>query len=168
MGFGEMLDYLAVDPETKSILLYIEGIRRARRFMSGLRVAARMKPVVVVKAGRQAEGSRAAVSHTGALVGADDVFDAALQRAGVVRVVTIGELFDAAHILSAGMRVKGNRLAVVTNAGGPGVMAADSAVEAGVSIPELGEKAIEKLNKVLPPAWSHGNPIDILGDAQPA
>ncbi len=167
VDFGEVLDYLAVDPETKSILLYVEGIRRARRFMGGLRVAARMKPVVVVKAGRHAEGSRAAVSHTGSLVGADDVFDAALQRAGVVRVLTIAELFDAAHILSAGIRVKGNRLAVVTNAGGPGVMAADCAVEAGVSIPELDEVTVKKLDKVLSPAWSRGNPVDILGDAQP-
>jgi acetyltransferase len=167
VDFGEVLDYLAVDPETKSILLYVEGIRHSRRFMGGLRVAARMKPVVVVKAGRHAEGSRAAVSHTGSLVGADDVFDAALQRAGVVRVLTIAELFDAAHILSAGIRVKGNRLAVVTNAGGPGVMAADCAVEAGVSIPELDEITVKKLDKVLSPSWSRGNPVDILGDAPP-
>jgi acetyltransferase len=167
VDFGEVLDYLAVDPETKSILLYIEGIRNARRFMSGLRVAARMKPVVIVKAGRFAAGSRAAVSHTGSLVGADDVFDAALQRAGVVRVLTISELFDAAHILSAGVRVKGNRLAVVTNAGGPGVMAADSAVDAGVTIPDLDEGTIKKLDKVLPAAWSRGNPVDLLGDAAP-
>ncbi len=167
VDFGEVLDYLAVDPETKSILLYIEGIRHSRRFMSGLRVAARMKPVIVVKAGRHAEGSRAAVSHTGSLVGADDVFDAALQRAGVVRVLTVAELFDAAHILSAGIHVKGNRLAVVTHAGGPGVMAADSAVEAGVSIPDLDEKTIKKLDKILPAAWSRGNPVDILGDSPP-
>jgi acetyltransferase len=167
VDFGEVLDYLAVDPDTKSILLYVEGIRHSRRFMGGLRVAARMKPVVVVKAGRHVEGSRAAVSHTGSLVGADDVFDAALQRAGVVRVLTIAELFDAAHILSAGVRVKGNRLAVVTNAGGPGVMAADCAVEAGVSIPELDEATVKKLDKILPAAWSRGNPVDILGDAPP-
>ncbi|MEJ2721795.1 MAG: acetate--CoA ligase family protein, partial [bacterium] len=167
VDFGEVLDYLAADPETKSILLYIEGIRDARGFMCGLRVAARMKPVVVVKAGRHVEGSRAAVSHTGALVGSDDVFDAALRRAGVVRVLTIGELFDAAHILSAESRVKGNRLAVVTNAGGPGVMAADVAVEAGVKIADLDEKTINALDKVLPAAWSHGNPVDILGDAPP-
>ncbi|UCH84093.1 MAG: bifunctional acetate--CoA ligase family protein/GNAT family N-acetyltransferase [Candidatus Latescibacterota bacterium] len=167
VDFGEVLDYLAVDPETKSILLYIEGIRNARRFMSGLRVAARMKPVIVVKAGRYAEGSRAAVSHTGSLVGSDDVFDAALKRAGVVRVLTIGELFEAAHILSAESGVKGNRLAVVTNAGGPGVMAADAAVEAGVNIPDLDDKTMKKLDKVLPAAWSHGNPVDILGDAPP-
>ncbi len=167
VDFGEVLDYLAADGETRSILLYIEGIRNARRFMSGLRVAARMKPVVVVKAGRHAAGSKAAVSHTGSLVGADDVFDAALQRAGVVRVLTIGELFDAAHVLATGARVKGNRLGVVTNAGGPGVMAADSAVDAHVLIPELDKKTIETLDKVLPAAWSRGNPIDILGDAQP-
>jgi acetyltransferase len=167
IDFGEVLDYLAVDPDTKSILLYIEGIRNARDFMSGLRVAARMKPVVVVKAGRHDAGSRAAMSHTGSIVGSDDVFDRALRRAGVVRVLTIGELFAAAEILSSGCRVKGSRLAVVTNAGGPGVMAADCAVEWGVSIPDLDEDTMKKLDEILPPQWSHNNPVDILGDAAP-
>lgn len=167
IDFGEVLDYLAADPETKSILLYIEGIRNARDFMSGLRVAARMKPVVVVKAGRHGEGSRAAMSHTGSIVGSDDVFDRALRRAGVVRVLTIGDLFAAAEILSSGCRVTGNRLAIVTNAGGPGVMAADCAVELGVSIPDLDEASMKKLNQILPPQWSHNNPVDILGDAGP-
>ncbi len=167
IDFGEVLDYLAVDPETKSILLYIEGIRNARDFMSGLRVAARMKPVVVVKTGRHEAGSRAAMSHTGSIVGSDDVFDRALRRAGVVRVLSIGELFAAAEILSSGYRVKGNRLAVVTNAGGPGVMAADCAVEWGVKIQDLDEASVKKLNEILPPQWSHNNPVDILGDAAP-
>jgi acetyltransferase len=167
IDFGEVLDYLAADPETRSILLYVEGIGNARGFMSGLRVAARMKPVVVVKAGRYTAGSRAAVSHTGSLVGADDVFDAALKRAGVVRVITIDQLFSAAQILSSGYRVRGNRLAVVTNAGGPGVLAADSAAERGVSILELGEETIEKMDAFLPAHWSRGNPIDLLGDATP-
>jgi len=167
IDFGEVLDYLAVDPETKSILVYIEGIRDARNFMSGLRVAARMKPVVVVKAGRHDEGSRAAMSHTGSIVGSDDVFDRALRRAGVVRVITIGELFAAAEILSSGYRVKGNNLAIVTNAGGPGVMAADCAVEWGVSVPDLNDEAMKKLSEILPPQWSHNNPVDILGDAAP-
>jgi len=167
VDFGEVLDYLATDPATKSILLYIEGIGSARHFMSGLRVAARMKPVVVVKAGRYEAGSQAAVSHTGALVGADDVFDAALRRAGIVRVLSIEQLFSAARILSSGASVRGGRLAVVTNAGGPGVLAADRAVEQDVSIVELGSGTIDGLDKALPAHWSHGNPVDILGDAPP-
>jgi acetyltransferase len=167
IDFGEMLDFLAVDPETRSILLYIEGIRNARQFLSGLRVAARMKPVVVVKAGRYAAGSKAAVSHTGALVGADDVFDAALRRAGVVRVLTIGELFSAARILSSDVSVRGGRLAVVTNAGGPGVLAADRATDKGVDMAPLDDATIEALSAILPGHWSHGNPVDILGDAPP-
>jgi len=165
VDFGEVLDYLSVDPETKSILLYIEGIGNARRFMSGLRVAARMKPVIVVKAGRYTEGSRAAVSHTGSLVGADDVFDAALRRAGVVRVLTIEQLFSAARILSSGAHVRGDRLAVVTNAGGPGVLAADCAVENHVSMARLDDKTIAALDAILPAHWSRANPVDILGDA---
>jgi acetyltransferase len=168
VDFGEILDYLSADPATKSILLYIEGIRNSRRFMSGLRVAARMKPVVVVKAGRSQEGARAAASHTGALVGSDDVFDAALQRAGVVRVHSIRQLFEAARILSSGYRAEGNRLAVVTNAGGPGVMAADRAPEVGVSIVDLSPETIQELSALLPSHWSKRNPVDILGDAPPA
>jgi acetyltransferase len=167
VDFGDVLDYLAVDAETKSILLYIEGIRESRRFMSGLRVAARMKPVVVVKAGRHAEGSRAAMSHTGSIVGVDDVFDAALKRAGVVRVLTVGELFAAAQILSSGYRVRGNRLAIVTNAGGPGVMAADCAAELGVAIPKLCEETITRLSEILSAHWSRNNPVDMVGDASP-
>jgi acetyltransferase len=167
VDFGEVLDYLSVDPETRSILLYIEGIWNARAFMSGLRVAARMKPVIVVKAGRYSEGSRAAVSHTGAMVGADDVFDAALRRAGVVRVLSIDQLFSAAKLLSSGVRLSGDRLVVVTNAGGPGVLAADCAVEHEVRLASLTAETMEKLDKILPAHWSHGNPVDILGDAAP-
>ena len=165
VDFGDVLDFLALDPETRSILLYVEGIRHARRFMSGLRAAARMKPVIVIKAGRHAEGSRAAMSHTGALVGADDVFDAALERAGAVRARTIQQLFSAAQILSGGVRVRNKRLAIVTNAGGPGVMATDRAVELDTAIAELAPATLEKLSTALPAAWSHGNPVDILGDA---
>ncbi len=165
VDFGDVLDFLALDPETRSILLYVEGIRHARRFMSGLRAAARMKPVIVIKAGRHAEGSRAAMSHTGALVGADDVFDAALARAGAVRASSIQQLFSAAQMLSGGARVRNNRLAIVTNAGGPGVMATDRAVELDTAIAELAPATLEKLNTALPAAWSHGNPVDILGDA---
>jgi acetyltransferase len=168
VDFGDVLDYLALDPQTHSILLYVEGIRNARRFMSGLRAAARMKPVIVIKAGRHAEGTRAAMSHTGALVGADDVFDAALERAGAVRAQTVQQLFSAARMLSGGARVAGNRLAIVTNAGGPGVMATDRAVELDVAIAELGADTLARLDAALPAHWSHGNPVDVLGDADAA
>jgi acetyltransferase len=167
VGFGDLLDYLALDTETRGILLYIEGIRHARRFMSGLRAAARLKPVVVVKAGRHAEGSRAARSHTGAIVGGDDAFDAALRRAGAVRALTVEQLFAAAELLSTHHRVQGNRLAVVTNAGGPGVLAADRASELDVRLSELSAATSASLDAALPRFWSHGNPVDILGDATP-
>jgi len=167
IGFGEALEYLAMEKETQSILLYVEGIREARRFLSSLRVAARLKPVIVLKAGRHAEGARAAKSHTGALVGADDVFDAALERAGAVRVRSIGQLFSAAQILASGYRVEGRRLAIVSNAGGPGVMATDRAIDVGVELPTFAEATLRGLDAALPPQWSHGNPVDILGDATP-
>ncbi len=167
VGFGDILDFLAQDPETKSILLYVEGIRDARRFMSGLKVAARMKPVIVIKAGRQEEGSKAAVTHTGAIIGADDVFDAALQRAGAVRVMTIEQLFAAAQLLSTEHRVSGNRLAIVTNGGDVGVMAVDRAIDLGVKMAELSDATMDNLNSFLSAHWSHNNPVDILGDATP-
>lgn len=168
VNFGEVLDYLATDVKTKSILMYIEGIKNARKFMSGLRAAARVKPVIAIKAGINKQGSRAALSHTGAIIGDNDVFDAALRRAGVVRVTTIDELFSAAEILSSShYQVKGNRLIVITNGGGAGVMAADHASTLNVNLPELSKKTIESLNKVLPTQWSHHNPVDIIGDATP-
>jgi len=167
VGFGDLLDYLALDPETRGILLYVEGVRQPRRFMSGLRVAARLKPVVVVKAGRHAEGSRAARSHTGAIVGGDDAFDAALRRAGAVRAFTVEQLVAAAELLATRSRVRGNRLAIVTNAGGPGVLAADRAAELGVELAQLSAATSGALDAALPPLWSHGNPVDILGDATP-
>lgn len=168
VDFGDVLSYLALDPWTKSILLYIEGIRDARSFLSGLRIAARMKPVVVVKAGRHDDGSRAAMSHTGALIGADDVFHAALRRAGAVRAYTIKQLFNAAEILSSSRnRVRGNRLAIVTNGGGPGVMATDRVSELNVALAELAPETLKQLDAVLPVHWSHANPVDILGDAGP-
>jgi len=166
VDFGEILDYLVSDSSTHSILMYIEGIRNARRFMSALRAAARIKPVILVKVGRHAEGSKAAMSHTASLVGADDVFDAAVSRVGVVRVQTITQLFTAAKALSCGFRPVGNRLAIVTNGGGPGVMATDRAVDLGLSIATLSDSTIEYLNQHLPPNWPHRNPVDIIGDAQ--
>ncbi|MGZ0018321.1 bifunctional acetate--CoA ligase family protein/GNAT family N-acetyltransferase [Nitrosomonas sp. wSCUT-2] len=165
LDFGEILDYLATDRHTESILLYIEGIQRARSFMSALRAAARIKPIFIVKAGRHSTGSAAAFSHTGALVGSDDVFDAALQRAGVVRVETIVQLFSAAKTLSTHLHPSGNRLAIVTNGGGPGVMAADRATDLGVTIATLSDVTIKQLNTQLPDTWSHANPLDIIGDA---
>ncbi len=168
VSFGDVLDYLATDNETRSILLYIEGISDARAFVSGLRVAARLKPVIVLKAGRNETGTRAAVSHTAALVGNDEVFDAAIQRAGAVRVMTVNQLFAATQILASGTRVEGPRLAIVTNGGGPGVMAADHAADLPLPLAELAPSTIKELSKQLPQHWSHSNPVDILGDADAA
>ena len=166
VDFGEILDYLVSDANTHSILMYIEGIRNSRSFMSAIRAAARIKPVILVKVGRHAAGSKAAMSHTASLVGADDVFDAAVSRAGVVRVQTITQLFTAAKALSCGFRPVGNRLAIVTNGGGPGVMATDRAADLGLAIATLSDSTIEYLNEYLPPNWPHANPVDIIGDAQ--
>ena len=168
VDFAEMLDFLALDPKTESIMLYIEGVHGARRFMSALRAAARIKPVVVMKAGRHAGGSRAALSHTGALVGADDVFDAALRRAGVLRVRDFADFFGAAGTLGFGLRTAGKRLAIVTNAGGPGVMAADHAADRDIVLASLAPQTLARLDGALPPNWSRGNPVDVLGDADPA
>jgi acetyltransferase len=167
VDFGEILDYLATDVQTSSILIYVEGVHKARGFMSALRAAARSKPVFVIKVGRHNAGARAVMSHTGALVGSDDVFDAALRRAGVVRVESIGGLFSAAKSLASPHRYSGNRLAIITNGGGPGVMAIDRAVDVGVSVASLSPETIDRLNQVLPAIWSHNNPVDIIGDATP-
>jgi acetyltransferase len=166
VDFGETLDYLVSDPQTQNILLYIEGIHESRRFMSSLRAAARIKPVILIKVGRHEAGSKAAMSHTASLVGSDDAFDAAVRRAGVVRVQTVTQLFSAAKALSCGFHPSGNRLAIVTNGGGPGVMATDRASDLGLVMAELSDATIARLNEVLPPNWSHGNPVDIIGDAQ--
>jgi len=165
IDFGEIIDYLVNDPRTEHILLYIEGVRDARRFLSSLRAAARLKPVILMKVGRHPVGSRAAVSHTGAIVGADDVFDAAIHRAGAVRVTTIGQLVAAAQALSAHIRPRGDRLAIITNGGGPGVMAADRAADLGIPLAELSSATIASLQSALPANWSHGNPMDLIGDA---
>ena len=167
LDFGDILDYLAMDPQTDAILLYIEGIRNSRAFMSGLRAAARMKPIIALKVGRHASGSRAAATHTGALIGSDDVFDAALRRAGVVRVMTVDELFAAAEILAGGARTRGGRLAIVTNGGGPGVLAVDRCSDLGIQLADLSVDTIKTLDAVLPPFWSKANPVDILGEAGP-
>ena len=168
VDFGEIIDYLIEDPRTEHILLYIEGVRSARRFVSALRAAARVKPVIVMKVGRHPAGSRAAVSHTGAIVGLDDVFDAVVKRAGVVRVATIGQMVAAAQALSVRVRPQGDRLAVVTNGGGPGVMAADRAADLGIPLAQLAAGTFEALKPALPAHWSHGNPLDLIGDADAA
>ena len=165
IDFGEVLDYLATDSKTTGILMYVEGIRDARRFLSGLKAAARLKPVILIKSGRHEAGCKAAMSHTGAMVGGDNVFDAAIARAGVVRAYSITELFSAARVLANNYVVGNDRLAIITNAGGPGVMSTDRAEDVGVHIAELSPASIEALNEVLPVHWSHANPIDILGDA---
>jgi len=165
VDFGDALDYLASDGATRAILLYIESITAARKFMSAARAAARNKPVLVVKAGRAPEGARAAASHTGALAGADDVYDAALRRAGMLRVDSIQELFDAVETLARAQPVDGNRLAIMTNGGGPGVMAADAVALRGGQLAALSATTMQRLDAALPDTWSHANPLDIIGDA---
>lgn len=168
LDFGDYLDFLASDPLTKSILLYIEGIKNSRRFMSSLRAAARVKPVIALKVGRHKSGAEASMSHTGALVGSDETFSAALSRSGVLRVESVSQLFAAAKVLSSShYREASERLVIITNGGGPGVLAADRATDRGIELSTLSEATVEELNKVLPDVWSHGNPVDVIGDAPP-
>jgi acetyltransferase len=165
VDFGDLLDYLAGDPGTDAILLYAESVRQARKFMSAARSAARAKPTVIVKAGRVREAAHAAFSHTGALAGSDQVYDAALRRAGMLRVYTTAELFDAVAILAQPRRPGEGRLAILTNGGGPGVMATDALIGAGGALAALDPATVERLSRGLPPTWSQGNPVDIIGDA---
>ncbi len=167
VDFGDMLDYLAGDSGTRAILLYVEGITAARKFMSAARIAGRSKPIIVVKAGRRAEGAKAASSHTGAMAGSDAVYDAAFRRAGMLRVYEFDELFDAAETLALCRPSEGDRLAILTNGGGVGVMATDSLIEGGGRLAQLSAETLAKLDKALPRTWSHGNPVDIIGDAPP-
>jgi acetyltransferase len=165
VDFADLLDFLATDRRTRSILLYIESITSARKFMSAARAAARVKPVIVVKAGRAPAGMRAAASHTGAMAGADVVFDAAIRRAGMLRVDTLKDLFTAAQTLARFRDNVSGELMVMTNGGGAGVMVADAASALGVKLARPGHELMRQLNAVLPAKWSHGNPIDIIGDA---
>jgi acetyltransferase len=162
---GDLLDYLAADPHTDAILLYMEGVRQARKFMSAARSAARSKPTLVVKAGRVAQAAQAAFSHTGAMAGADLVYDAALRRAGMLRVFSTDQLFDAVAVLARVRQPQGARLAIVTNGGGPGVMATDALVAGGGELAALSGTTVERLARQLPATWSNGNPVDIIGDA---
>ena len=165
VDFGDLLDYLGSDPGTEAILLYIESIKSARKFMSAARAAARNKPVLAIKAGRVAEGAKAAASHTGALAGADDVYDAAFARAGMLRVYEIDELFEAVETLARARPLKGDRLAILTNGGGPGVLAVDYLIANGGKLAEFNDKTMAALDAALPASWSRGNPVDIIGDA---
>jgi acetyltransferase len=165
VDFGDVLDYLASDADTHAILLYIEDIRSARKFMSAARAAARSKPVLVIKAGRAEEGARAAASHTGALAGSDAVYDAAIRRAGMLRVFSTEDLFGAVETLAHARPLHGERLTIMTNGGGPGVMATDALISAQGCMASLSPEALRQLDAVLPPTWSGANPVDIIGDA---
>lgn len=166
VGWGDLISHFGDDPQTKSILLYMESVGDARSFLSAAREVALSKPIIVIKAGRSEAASKAAASHTGALTGSDEVLDAAFRRSGVLRVQNIADLFYMAEVLSKQPRPKGPRLTILTNAGGPGVLATDSLIANGGTLAELSEQTLNTLNEFLPPHWSHGNPIDILGDAE--
>lgn len=164
IDFGDLLDYLGSDQSTDGILLYMESVKLARKFMSAARATSRNKPVIVIKSGRVAEGARAATSHTGALAGSDDVFDAAIRRAGMLRVYTINHLFNAVETLAHTPQIIGDRLIILTNGGGPGVLATDELIENGGRLAELSSETIKKLDEILPPTWSKANPVDLIGD----
>ncbi len=168
--FGDMLDYMAQDPDTNSIVLYVEAAGHAadfsaRKFISAARAAARVKPVIAIKAGRSAAAAKAASSHTGALAGADGVYDATFQRCGILRAMDLDEIFDAIETLSNRPRINGDRLMIVTNGGGAGVMAVDALSDFGGQMVDLSPEVIAQIDAVCPPTWSRGNPVDIIGDA---
>jgi len=165
VGWGDLINYLGQDPKTQSILIYMESVGDARAFLSAAREVALTKPIIVIKAGRTSAGGKAAASHTGALTGSDEVLDAAFRRAGVLRVNTISDLFNTAEVLAKQPRPKGPRLTILTNAGGPAVLATDALVSAGGELAELSAETKNALDSFLPPHWSRNNPIDILGDA---
>lgn len=166
VDWSDLIDYFGSDPKTESMLIYMESIGDARRFLSAAREVALSKPIILIKAGRSAESAKAAASHTGSLAGSDEVLSAAFARVGVLRVDSISDLFSMADLLSKQPRPKGPHLAIVTNAGGPGVIATDALIASGGALSEIDRAALEKYNALLPPHWSRGNPIDILGDAK--
>lgn len=167
IGVADLLDYLATDRYTESVVLYVESISEARQFMSAARAFTRSKPIIAYKAGRFAESAKAAASHTGAMAGVDNVYEAAFARAGVVRVYEIDDLFDCAELLARRRPLLDSRLAIVTNAGGPGVMATDALMARRGTLASLSDPTLRALNECLPATWSHGNPVDIIGDATP-
>jgi acetyltransferase len=168
VDFGDMLDYLATDSATRAILLYIEAVTAPRKFLSAARAAARLKPVIAIKAGRHEAGAKAAMSHTGAMAGSDAVYDAAFRRAGILRVRDLEELFDAVETLAYPLDFSGDDLVILTNGGGAGVIATDALIDQGGRLTELSPQTVARLNAVLPRTWSHGNPVDIIGDATAA
>jgi acetyltransferase len=167
VGWGDLIDYLGSDPRTQSIVMYMESVGDARSFLSAAREVSLNKPIIIIKAGRTEAAAHAAASHTGALTGSDEVLEAAFRRCGVLRVQTIADLFYMAEVLAKQPRPKGPRLAIVTNAGGPGVLAADGLFSNGGQLAQLSAESMQALNELLPPHWSHNNPIDVLGDALP-
>ncbi|MFU8843169.1 MAG: GNAT family N-acetyltransferase [Bacteroidales bacterium] len=167
VNFGDLIDYFGQDPNTKSIVLYVESITQARAFMSAARAFARKKPIIVYKAGRFPESAEAAASHTGAMASEDAVYDAVFRRAGLSRVYDIGDIFDFTDLIGRKRAPKGSGLAIVTNAGGPGVMATDTLISMEGRLVKLTDETMQKLDEYLPPFWSHGNPVDVLGDSTP-
>jgi acetyltransferase len=167
VGWGDLIYHLADDPHTSSIVIYMESIGNARAFMSAAREVALTKPIIVIKPGRTEAAARAAASHTGSLTGSDEVLDAAFRRCGVLRINSISEVFSVAEVLAKQPRPQGPRLTILTNAGGPGVLAADNLIASGGQLAGLSAETLEALNASLPPQWSHNNPVDILGDASP-
>jgi len=167
VGWGDLINYLGDDPRTRSILIYMESIGDARSFLSAAREVALAKPIIVIKAGRTVAGGKAAASHTGSLTGSDDVLDAAFRRSGVLRVSNISDLFYMAEVLAKQPRPKGPRLTILTNAGGPAVLATDALITSGGELAEISPETFEELSRILPIHWSRNNPIDILGDAGP-
>ncbi len=167
VSWGDLVDYFGSDPRTHSIVIYMESIGDARSFLSAAREVSLTKPVIVIKAGRTSAAAKAAASHTGALTGSDEVLDAAFRRCGVLRVNSIADIFFMSDVLAKQPRPRGKRLCILTNAGGPGVLATDALVAGGGDLAELSEETMKALDGILPPQWSHNNPVDILGDAEP-
>ncbi len=167
VGWGDLIYYLGDDPNTRSIVIYMESVGDARSFLSAAREVSRTKPVIIIKAGRTEEAAKAAASHTGSLTGSDEVLDAAFRRVGVIRIDRISDIFYMAETLAKQPRPRGNRLSIITNAGGPGVLATDALISGGGTLTEISDETMGELNEFLPSAWSHNNPIDILGDADP-
>ena len=165
VDFGDMIDYLGNDGNVKAILIYMENLTNTRKFMSAARAVSRIKPIIVLKAGKSEAGARAATTHIGAMVGEDAVYDAAFKRAGIVRVPTLARLFDCSELMAKQPRPAGSRLAIITNGGGPGIMAADTLAEYNLEPAPIPDDIMAQLDEILPPHWSRNNPIDILGNA---
>jgi acetyltransferase len=167
VGWGDLIDYLGSDSQTTCIVIYLETIGDARSFLSAAREVALNKPIIILKAGRTQAATQAAASHTGALAGSHEVFDAACRRSGVLLVNRIDELFSMAEVLAKQPLPQGPRLTILTHAGGPGVLATDALLSGGGTLTALAPDTLNALNQMLPVHWSHGNPVDILGDADP-